>query len=148
MAPPLPPPGVPALAGLAPRPIALLPRNSLSVTAHETPMLDSAAPLEQRAAGEGAAGDLHGLVAELVEHPDRRAAEVGPGLVAAVAGERRVHHREPAAAHEDRASPAALLERPGGVAAGEGEVPEDQLGVAWSLQCDVVHTSRLSQVFW
>ena len=86
MAPPLPPPGVPALAGLAPRPIALLPRNSLSVTAHETPMLDSAAPLEQRPPVKVLPVTSHRLVAELVEHPDRGAAEVGAGLVAAVAG--------------------------------------------------------------
>ena len=91
-------------------------------------MLDSAAPLEQRPPVNVLPVTLHRPVAELVEHPDRRAAEVGAGLVAAVAGERRVDDREPAAAHEHRASPAALLERTGGVAAGEGEVAQHQLG--------------------
>ena len=52
----------------------------------------------------------------------RRAAEVGPGRVAAVADEARVDHLEPAAAHEDRAAAAALGRLAGRVAVGEGEV--------------------------
>ena len=47
MAPPLPPPGVPPRAGLAPRPIAELRVMTLLSTTQETPMLDSAPPLEQ-----------------------------------------------------------------------------------------------------
>src|SRR5215471_4557502 len=48
MAPPLPPPGVPADAGLAPKPIASLKLNTELITSHDTPMLDRAAPLEHR----------------------------------------------------------------------------------------------------
>src|SRR5690349_10732034 len=47
MAPPLPPPGVPAWAGFWPRPMALLLRMTLLRITHETPMLLIAAPLEQ-----------------------------------------------------------------------------------------------------
>ena len=91
-------------------------------------MLDSAPPLEQRPPVKVLSADLDRPVAELVEHPDRRTAEVGPGLVAAVAGEGHVHHRQPAAADEHRAAPTALLERPGRVAAGEREVAQHELG--------------------
>src|SRR5215470_15071583 len=47
MAPPLPPPGVPDRAGLAPRPIAWLWVMTLLSTTQDTPMLLSAPPLEQ-----------------------------------------------------------------------------------------------------
>src|SRR6476469_6719077 len=46
MAAPLPPPGVPARAGLAPLPIARLWLMTLLSTTHETPMLLSAPPFE------------------------------------------------------------------------------------------------------
>src|SRR5256885_14213674 len=45
MAPPLPPPGVPPRAGLAPRPTAVLSLSTLLRTTQETPMLLSALPL-------------------------------------------------------------------------------------------------------
>src|SRR6478672_3601222 len=47
MAPPLPPPGVPDRAGLAPEPIAWLRVMTLLSTTQDTPMLLSAPPLEQ-----------------------------------------------------------------------------------------------------
>src|SRR5215468_3940824 len=47
MAPPLPPPGVPDRAGLAPTPIAWLRVMTLLSTTQDTPMLLSAPPLEQ-----------------------------------------------------------------------------------------------------
>src|SRR5215469_7434406 len=47
MAPPLPPPGVPARAGLAPDPIAWLWVITLLSTTQDVPMLLSAPPLEQ-----------------------------------------------------------------------------------------------------
>src|SRR5580693_3971105 len=46
MAPPLPPPGAPVLAGLAPQPIAWLPVSRLLITVHDTPILLSAPPFE------------------------------------------------------------------------------------------------------
>src|ERR1041384_3508303 len=46
MAPPLPPPGVPGRAGLAPRPTAELWCSTEFSTTQETPMLLSAPPLE------------------------------------------------------------------------------------------------------
>ena len=46
MAPPLPPPGVPGFAGLAPLPIAWLPVNTLLRMVHDTPMLEIAPPFE------------------------------------------------------------------------------------------------------
>src|ERR1700759_1808014 len=46
MAPPLPPPGVPAWAGLAPSPMAWLPVMMQLITVQETPMLLRAPPLE------------------------------------------------------------------------------------------------------
>src|SRR3569833_402318 len=46
MAPPLPPPGVPPRAGLAPEPTAELYDRTLLSTVQETPMLLSAPPLE------------------------------------------------------------------------------------------------------
>ena len=54
MAPPLPPPGVPARAGLAPVPIAVLWLNRLLSTVHETPMLLSAAAVRALVAVPGA----------------------------------------------------------------------------------------------
>jgi hypothetical protein len=47
MPPPLPPPGAPELAGLAPQPMAWLPAMTLLSTTQDTPMLLSAPPLEQ-----------------------------------------------------------------------------------------------------
>src|SRR5437764_1483732 len=47
MAPPLPPPGVPARAGLAPVPTAVLPARTQLSTVQDTPMLLRAPPLAQ-----------------------------------------------------------------------------------------------------
>ena len=46
MAAPLPPPGVPELAGFAPQPMAWFPAITLLSTVQDTPMLLSAPPLE------------------------------------------------------------------------------------------------------
>lgn len=47
MAAPLPPPGVPEAAGLAPKPMAWFPVMTLLSTTQDSPMLLSAPPLEQ-----------------------------------------------------------------------------------------------------
>ena len=46
MAPPLPPPGVPAFGGLAPVPMARLSVNTLLRMVHDTPMLEIPPPFE------------------------------------------------------------------------------------------------------
>ena len=91
-------------------------------------MLLSAAPLLQTPPVKRAARDVHRPPVVLRERPHGAAAEIGTRRVAAVAGERRADDLEPAAAREDRAAPAALLGRPGGVAVREGQVLHDQPG--------------------
>src|ERR1700733_15035480 len=68
------------------------------------------------AAGEGAAGDLDGAVLVLAQRADRRPAQVGTGLVAAVGGEAGVDDLELAAAVEDGAAASAVVALAGGVA--------------------------------
>ena len=99
--------------------MARLPVKVLPVIAHDTPMLLSAPPLAQRPPVKVLPDDPHREVAELAERPDRGAAEVRAGAVAAVAGEARVDDRQPPAADEDRAPAAAVHGLAGGVAGGE-----------------------------
>ena len=136
MAPPLPPPGVPARAGWR-RADRLLWVKTLLSTVHDTPMLLSAPPLEHalpaRRPAERAVDDVHGLALRLAEHPDGGAADVGPGVVAAVAEEPRVDDLEPAAADEDGAAAAALGRLAGGVAVDEGQVLDGELRVVLVL---------------
>ena len=108
--------------------------STLLSTTHDTPMLLSAPPLEQRRPGptrrrtccprRRPAGSWYWLSTRI-----GRAAEVGAGAVAAVADEARVDHLEPPAAHEDRAAAAALGGVAGGVAVGEGQVLHGELRV-------------------
>src|ERR1700753_400390 len=53
MAPPLPPPGVPAWGGVAPLPMAWVSANTLLYPCHDTPMLERAAPFEHTLARSG-----------------------------------------------------------------------------------------------
>src|ERR1700722_4240939 len=80
------------------------------------------------AAGEGAAGDLDGPVLVLAQRPDGGSAQGGTGVIAAVAGEAGVDDRELAAAVEDGPAAPAVVDLPGGVALGEGDVLHGQRG--------------------
>src|SRR5580698_10746382 len=82
------------------------------------------------AAGEGAADDLDGPVLVLAQRPDGGPAQVGTGGIAAVAGEAGVDDRERAAAVEDGPATPAVVDLPGGVAVGEGDVLHGQSGRA------------------
>ena len=86
-----------------------------------------------RAAAEGAVDDVDRQARGLAEHPDRGAAEVGPGRVAGVAEEARVDDLDPAAPHEDGAPAAALDRLAGRVAVGEGQVLHGEPGVVLVL---------------
>ena len=78
------------------------------------------------AAGEGAADDVDRPAAVLRQRAHGGAAEVGAGLVAAVADEGGVHDLEPAAPHEDRAAAAAVVGLTGRVAVDQPEVLDDE----------------------
>src|SRR6202046_4217282 len=80
------------------------------------------------AAGERAAGDLAGPVLVLAKRPDGGPAQVGTGGIAAVAGEAGVGDRELAAAVEDGPAAPAVVDLPGGVTVGEGDVLDGQGG--------------------
>src|SRR5580698_8952236 len=82
------------------------------------------------AAGEGAPGDLDGPVLVLAQRPDGGPAQVGTGGIAAVAGEASVDDLELAAAVEDGPAAPAVVDLPGGVAVGEGDVLHGQSGRA------------------
>ena len=110
-------------------------------------MLLSAPPLEHEPPVNVLLHDVHRPVVELAQHPQRRAAEVRPGLVAAVADEPRVDHLEPPAADEDRPAAAALGLVAGGVAVGEGQVLHGQPRVVLVLAVRRGPALRRSQVF-
>ena len=123
--------------------------EGLSSTAQDTPMLHSAPPLEQHALpAEGAVDHVYRLVVVLAEHPDGGPAEVGPGGVAAVAGERgfTTLTRPPRTNIAPPPPPSKRLA--GGVAVDEGQVLDVSCGVAWFWQCEVVQTWAGSQVSW
>src|ERR1700689_2220121 len=86
------------------------------------------AAIGAHAAGEGAAGDLDGPVLVLAQRPDGGPAQVRAGGVAAVAGEAGVDDRELAAAVEDGPAAPAVVDLPGGVAVGQGDVLHGQFG--------------------
>ena len=98
-------------------------------------------------AREGAADDVHGSVAVLVEHADRRPAQIGPAPVAAVADERRVDDLQLPAAGEDRATTAAVVPLAGGVATSERQVADDEsrvgLVVAVGRGPDLLRVARV-----
>jgi hypothetical protein len=90
--------------------------------------------------------DVDGQVVVLAEGPDRRATEVGPGGVAAVAGERGVDDLELAAAVEDGTAASAVVGLPGGVAVFEGQVLDSELWLGLVLAVEVVQCWLGSQV--
>ena len=65
-------PASPAAPGSRPRPMARLSVKRLLSTVQDTPMLLSAAPLEQTFAGETAADDVHRTAADTATAPGRR----------------------------------------------------------------------------
>ena len=75
---------------------------------------------------EGAALYVHDSVAVLVEHADRRPAQIGPAPFAAVADERRVDDLQLPATGEDRATTAAVVPLARGVATSERQVADDE----------------------
>ena len=100
-------------------------------------MLESAPPLEHElplpGAAEGAVRDVDRQALGLAEHADGAATDVGPGGVADVPVELRVHHLQPAAPHEDRAATAPVDRLAGRVAVDEREVLHRQAGVVLVL---------------
>ncbi len=97
---------------------------------------------ESVGAAEGAVDDVDRQALVLVEHADRGAPDVRPGVVADVVEEAAVDHLEPPAAHEDRAA-AVVLGLALRVAVDEGEVLHRELRVVLVWQWSVVQHLRL-----
>ena len=76
-----------------------------------------------------------GWLWDWAERADRAATEVGPGPVAAVAEEGRVHDLQPSAADEDRASAAAVAVWPVELPSAKVRFWTMRRGHAWSSQC-------------
>src|SRR5690606_16772770 len=151
MAPPLPPPGVPARAGLAPIPIASLEVKTLLRIVHDTPMLDTAPPLEHTLARSP--GPPKVLLTTYTGRSwnwsnTRMAAPPTSGPVGA---HRLEKNRELTTLSRP---PRTHTAPPPSYSVSELESPSTKVrfwsvsrGWSWSLQWGVVHTRSGSQVF-
>src|SRR6266545_1007206 len=142
MAPPLPPPGVPPRAGLAPLP------NTLLSTTHETPMLLSPAPLEHTP-------PLNVLLTTYTGRPrDWLSARMAaPPRSGPVGSQRLRKNRELTTL--SRPPRTKMAPPPPPSVRSPVELPSAKVrfctvscGVSWSCQCEVVQPCALSQVFW
>ena len=96
---------------------------------------------------EAAAHHVHRPAVVLGQGADAGPAQVGPRRIAAVAREGRVDDAQLPAPVEDRAAAAAVEVLAGRVAVARSAMFWTvSRGVAWSWQCEVVHTCAWSQV--
>src|SRR5579859_526339 len=148
MAPPLPPPGVPPRAGLAPCPMAWLPVITQLSTAHETPMLDSAPPLEHTPSVKVLPNTYTGRLCDWLSARTAAPPRSGP-----VASQRLCTNLE--LTIRSRPPRSKMAPPPPPSVMSPVELPPAKVmfwttssGVSWSWQCEVVQPWALSHVFW
>src|SRR4051794_36611488 len=148
MAPPLPPPGVPPRAGFAPCPIAWLPVKTLFSTAQETPMLDSAAPLEQEPPVNVLCttytGSPFDWLSPRIAAPPRSGPVVSQRLPVKTVLTTRTRPPRTKTAPPPPPSVSSPVELP----SRRVRFCSTSLGESWSWQCEVVQPWAWSQVFW
>ena len=146
MAPPLPPPGVPAWAGLAPVPIARLSKKRLFSTVQETPMLLRAPPLLHTLLSKRLSATYTGRLS----YCER--ARMAPPPMSGPLGSQRLDENT-ALTMRSRPPRAKIAPPPPPSNRSPVEFPSSKArfwttssGEDWSWQCDVVHTCAGSQV--
>jgi hypothetical protein len=152
MAPPLPPPGVPGCAGLAPWPVAWLWVKTLLSTVHETPMLLSAPPLEQALPSPGAPPKVE-LTTNTGSPPDWLRARMAPPPTSGPVSSQRLRwkyelttlSRPPRTKMAPPPPPSAVS--PVALPSTNVRFCTVRRGWSWSWQCDVVHFWAASHVF-